>query len=675
MAHSGGIGNAPGTRRRITEPPAPVPEVRVAVTDATRLALVEREWLVTNAIGGFASGTVSGETTRRYHGLLVAALANPLGRMVMFNALDDGLATEWLRDFRLVAGIPTWRYEHDGRVIVKRITMPHRQNPTVVQYLLETGQPLRMHLTPGFHFRNYEAAVSEPLRPDYTWASDGPRFRVTASGLPALRLYLEGGLTFQANERRREQILFPVEEARGYPAHGALWSPGSFVATLDAGAPVAIMASTEDTEVVSAITAAEALDGARERNRRMISLANAAAREGIGPQLVTAADQFIVKPVGRVHDTVRATARGEGIRTVIAGYHWFTDWGRDTMISFEGLTLTTGRHREARFILRTFAQYVREGLIPNLVPDGSDQGLYHTADATLWFFHALDRFGEVTESWGLVEQALPTMRAIADAHLGGTRFGIGMDPKDGLLRQGEEGYQLTWMDAKVEGWVVTPRRGKAVEINALWHNALCVLSEWERELGDAGRASKYSEAAARVRESFNRRFWYEPGRYLYDVVDGPEGDDSACRPNQVLAISLPNAVLEESRWSDVMRIVEEKLLTPVGLRSLSPDHPDYKARYFGNLRERDAAYHQGTVWAWLIGPWIDAWLKLHPHDRAGARRFLDGLIAHLPEFGVGSIAEIFDAEPPFTPRGCVAQAWSVAEVLRCWVKTSHDGIR
>jgi predicted glycogen debranching enzyme len=633
-------------------------------------ALAEHEWLVTNGIGGYSSSTVAGEASRRYHGVLVAALPNPLGRTVMLSRLDDALEARHLRDFRLIGGVPTWRYELDDVVLVKRIAMPHRQNTTVIQYELEEGGPLTLRLAPGIHFRRYEAAVSEPLPPEHSCVAEDRHVEVSSNGWPSLRLYVEGDVRFEQRETRREQLIFTVEEARGFTARGALYSPGEFTATLQPGARVAVVASTEKPEVVRAITADEAFEGTMERHRRLLGLADPCARDGVGAQLVAAADQFIVKPVGRVHDTVRATARGEGIRTVIAGYHWFTDWGRDTMISLEGLTLTTGRHREARFILRTFAQYVRRGLIPNLFPDGSDQGLYHTADATLWFFHALDRFSAVTQSLSLVEQVLPTMRGIADAHLEGTDFGIGVDPADGLLRQGADGYQLTWMDAKVDGWVVTPRRGKAVEINALWHNALCVLASWERELGDGTRAARYRDMAARVRDSFNRRFWYEAGGHLYDVLDGPDGDDPACRPNQVLAISLPNPVLDERRWKDVLRVVREKLLTPVGLRSLAPDHPDYKPKYFGNLRARDAAYHQGTVWGWLIGPWIDAWLKVHPEDRQGARRYLDGLVGHLPDFGVGSIAEIFDAEAPYTPRGCIAQAWSVAEVLRCWVKTA-----
>src|ERR1051326_8090725 len=250
---------------------------------------------------------------------------------------------------------------------------------------------------------------------------------------------------------------------------------------------------------------------------------------------------------------------GSEVRTAIAGYHWFTDWGRDTMISLEGLTLMTGRQRESAFILRTFACYVRDGLIPNMFPDGSNEGLYHPADATLWFFHAVERYVRRTGDQTTLMHLLPTMVDIVEHHVHGTKFGIGIDPSDGLLRQGAEGYQLTWMDAKVDGWVVTPRRGKAVEINALWYNALTILSRWECDLGDQARSRKYADAASRARESFNRRFWFEDGGYLYDVIDGPTGDDSACRPNQVLAISLPHPILEQERWEPVMQIVHDRL--------------------------------------------------------------------------------------------------------------------
>jgi predicted glycogen debranching enzyme len=354
---------------------------------------------------------------------------------------------------------------------------------------------------------------------------------------------------------------------------------------------------------------------------------------------------------------------------VIAGYHWFTDWGRDTMISLEGLTLTTGRHQEAGYILRTFARYVHDGLIPNFFPDGKNEGVYHTADATLWFFHALDRYVAVTGDRSTLKHLLPILQDIVQHHTRGTRFGIGVDPKDGLLTQGQEGYQLTWMDAKVGDWVVTPRRGKAVEINGLWYNALRLLEGWLRDSQGDAAAQDLAAQAARVKSSFNERFWNAQTQCLYDVVDGDAGNDPACRPNQVLAISLRFPVLEPARWKPVLEVAQRQLLTPVGLRSLAPGHPDYKPRYFGDLRARDAAYHQGTVWAWLIGPFIDAWLKSYPEDRAGARRMLDGFVPHLNEACVGSISEVFDAEKPFTPRGCIAQAWSVAEVLRCWVKT------
>jgi predicted glycogen debranching enzyme len=342
------------------------------------------------------------------------------------------------------------------------------------------------------------------------------------------------------------------------------------------------------------------------------------------------------------------------------------------MISLEGLTLTTGRHVEAGYILRTFAHYVRDGLIPNLFPQGERVGLYHTADATLWYFHAIDRYLAATGDTETLRLLLPRLCDIVKHHLEGTRFGIGVDPRDGLLHQGAEGYQLTWMDAKVGDWVVTPRRGKAVEINALWYNALRLLERWLRQLEGEGAARRMAEHAERAARSFNERFWYAKGGYLYDVVDGEQGDDPACRPNQVLAISLPHPVLDQARWRLVLEVVRERLLTPVGLRSLAPGHPDYKAKYYGDLRARDAAYHQGTVWAWLIGPFVDAWLKAHPDDREGARRFLQGFTSHLEEACIGSISEVFDAEPPFTPRGCIAQAWSVAEVLRCWAKTAPE---
>jgi predicted glycogen debranching enzyme len=345
------------------------------------------------------------------------------------------------------------------------------------------------------------------------------------------------------------------------------------------------------------------------------------------------------------------------------------------MISLEGLTLVTGRRREAGYILRTFAHHVRDGLIPNMFPDQSTEGLYHTADATLWFFHAIDRYVQASGDTATLAALLPVLHDIVRHHMRGTHFGIGVDPADGLLRQGAEGYQLTWMDAKVEGWVVTPRRGKAVEINALWYNALRLLESWSRAAGEHEAAAELDRAAERAYAAFNDRFWYEPGGYLYDVVDGEDGDDAALRPNQVFSISLAHPVLEPTRWGSVVRVVERELLTPCGLRSLARGHPDYKDRYWGDLRARDAAYHQGTVWGWLIGPFIDAWLRVHPDRGTDARGYLAGLLEHLDDFGVGSIAEIFDAEPPFAPRGCIAQAWSVAEVLRCWVRAADQAVR
>jgi predicted glycogen debranching enzyme len=310
---------------------------------------------------------------------------------------------------------------------------------------------------------------------------------------------------------------------------------------------------------------------------------------------------------------------------------------------------------------------VRDGLIPNMFPEGEREGLYHTADASLWFFHAVDRYIETSRDSLTLALLYPTLKQIVDCHVRGTRFGIHVDQRDGLLVQGAADVQLTWMDAKVDGWVVTPRRGKAVEINALWFNALRLMERWAPDHGDD--PASYRARADQAQRSFNERFWFADGGYLYDVVDGEDGgNDPKCRPNQVFAISLPNPVLAQRHWAQVMTTVKDRLLTPVGLRSLAPGDDDYKAQYFGDLRTRDAAYHQGTVWAWLVGAFVDAWLKVHPDDLAGARRAVAGFVPHLDEACIGSISEVFDAEPPFTPRGCIAQAWSVAEVLRVRVK-------
>ena len=652
-------------------------------------ALLTREWLVTNGLGGYASGTIAGICTRRFHGLLIAALPAPLGRVMMWNHLDTHVAmgqgpsrslsgaergmgqvsfpdTEFLDEFMLDAGLPLWRFQKDGVLLEKRVVLPHLQNTTLVMYrLLAAPAPIRLTLRPSFHFRAHEAVLTGQKDPPYSLTVEPRRWEIEAQGhYPPVRFQVFGSeVTIGRDQGSFCDLHYRVERGRGYDADGWLWTPGSLEFTLAAGSEVAVAASTEPWSRLSALSPAEALEQEKERRRTLLQGAAPALRRGLGSALVLAADQFIISPDAR-QDANPAQPLGDKARTVIAGYHWFTDWGRDTMISLEGLTLLTGRHREAGAILRTFASYVKDGLIPNMFPEGQHQGLYHTADATLWFFHALHRYLAATDDRATLTELLPKLIAIMDKHVEGTHFGIGVDPGDGLLRQGAEGYQLTWMDAKVDGWVVTPRRGKAVEINALFYNALRLLSGWVSEIRGAPAARRYDELAEQLRRSFQRRFWYAKGGYLFDVVDGERGDDDALRPNQILAISLAHPVLDESRWKPVFGVVREKLLTPVGLRSLAQGHPDYKATYDGDLRSRDAAYHQGTVWGWLIGPFIDAWLKVCPDDKAGARAAVLAFAPHLREACVGSISEIFDAQGHYTPRGCIAQAWSVAEVIR-----------
>ena len=450
-------------------------------------------------MGGYASATITGAITRRYHGFLIAALPAPLGRMVVLNDLEvdieraDGSVVNMREngrflDFTLNMGLPSWRYELDGVVIEKSIVVPSRQNIVHFTFrLLGDGRRVRLRLRPLINFRPLEAPVSEALSSGYTLTVQGHRYEISAGpDLPILRLAVEGaeGPTFTADGGSRRECFYEIEAQRGYDSRGWLWSPGYFAGEVRKDCPLTLIAATEAWHTVLALSPDDALTFEGERRRRLVGMAAAPAQIGFAAELVLAADAFVITPVGRIADGARARAEGDEVRTVIAGYHWFTDWGRDTMISLEGLTLATGRAIEARWILRTFAHYVRDGLIPNLFPEGQNQGLYHTADATLWFFHALHRYVEHCRDKATLELLLPILKDIVRHHLEGTRFGIKVDPHDGLLTQGAEGYALTWMDAKVGDWVVTPRRGKAVEINALWYNALRLLADWLREAQD-----------------------------------------------------------------------------------------------------------------------------------------------------------------------------------------------
>ena len=643
-----------------------------------------REWLVTNGLGGYASGTVLGPPTRRYHGYLIAALHAPYGRTLVFDGLSesidrqDGTTVDLTGSFPcsglvppavpVEMGLPVWRFRLGDAVLEKRVMMPHLQNTTIVTYRLEGGEgPVSLRLRVWLAFRGHEQPLERGIVPSLRVnpvADD--RYEIPAPrGLPPLRLIVAGApASFVADQWLQTDLCYPIEEERGQPSVGVRESSGSFRVTLRTGQTWALTASVESWEMLHALTPEQAAAAEQLRRERLIAAADPAAQRGPAAELVLAADQFLFIPVSRLEDATRAHATGEELRSIIAGSHWFTDWGRDTMISLEGLALATGRHREAGDILLSFAHHVRDGLLPNLFPEGQEEGLYHTADATLWFFHAVDRYRAWTGDLPTFRVLLPTLASIIEHHLAGTHFGIGVDPADGLLRQGAPGYQLTWMDAKVDGWVVTPRRGKAVEINALWYNALRLLEHWQREAGELAAADRLKALADQAYRSFNERFWNEATGYLFDVVDGEEGDDPACRPNQIIAFALRHPVLAPERWPAVLEAVRSRLLTPVGLRSLAPGERDYKPRYFGDLRSRDAAYHQGTVWTWLIGPYCNALRAARPEDRESVREILNGLLPTLDEAGLGTISEIFDAEPPFTPRGCIAQAWSVAEALR-----------
>lgn len=667
-----------------------LPQLHIDLNDTSRDDFpLEREWLVTNGLGGYASSTIHNLMSRRYHGLLVANMLH--GRTVLIPRLDEivckgqqtarlntvefkdksslGDARQILRSFHIDGRTPVWRYGIGSTVIEKRIVMPHGHNGVCVSYAVLQGDPVALQVRAFVDFRQPHDSLSHTL--DWTFATTvADRYTDvrTSEKMPPLRMAMTaagGWARFKEDPQNSPGIYYRIEDERGHDSCADMFSPGVFELRIGSDETVYFLAGTDPSLSIFDQPPADLFaEEARRQETLICNMEDHAPLDDFSRQLVLAADQFIAQPK---MDPVKAaeTKINTQLVSIMAGYHWFTDWGRDTMIALEGLVLCTRRWDEAGAILRTFARYTHEGLIPNLFPEGHRDALYHTVDATLWFFHAIDRYVSITGDHSLLEELYPLLEDILAKHFRGTLFNIRMDD-DGLLTQGAEGYQLTWMDAKVENWVVTPRRGKPVEIQGLWYNALSLMAEWagllERD------ADVYRQAAARCKESFDARFWCADAQHLFDVVDTPQGrDDPSLRPNQIFALSLKYPVLEKEKWKAVVDCVREYLWTPYGLRSLDQGHADYKAHYRGDLWARDAAYHQGMVWSWLIGPFLNAWCRVY-EDPAEALDMLGSFETHLTEAGIGSISEIFDGDYPHYPRACIAQAWSVAEVLRCHLK-------
>ena len=658
------------------------------------LQIVEsREWLVTNGIGGFASGTIAGVLTRHYHGLLIGALNPPVARTLLLTKLEEivhyngqfyDLATNrWadgtvapkgylnIESFHLDGTTPVWNFAFADGLLEKRIWMHQGENTTYIRYSYKRGsQPLTLSLKALVNYRDYHGGTH------FASKSIGKIEPISDVDLEikafpnAASLYLSAisknpthNFSWSINNSWYRNFALAVEKYRGLDdtENHLLAAIGNV--SLQPGDSITFVASTlKDGETKR--------HGDKEKGRnerKLISLFYSQNKLQAAPewieQLVLAADQFIVdRPL---------TNNPEG-KTIIAGYPWFTDWGRDTMISLPGLTISTGRYDIAKTILLTFAKYVDRGMLPNVFPDAGETPEYNTVDATLWYFEAIRTYYEATEDREFIAELFPLLAEIIDWHIKGTRYNIKMDD-DGLLYAGESGVQLTWMDAKVGDWVVTPRIGKPVEVNALWYNALICMDYFASILQKS--ETRYQEIATKTRSHFSK-FWYEEGGYCYDVIDSPDGNDASFRPNQIFAVSLPCRGVSRSALTEsplrpeqqkmVIDKVGQKLLTSYGLRSLSRDHPDYVGIYGGDQLKRDGSYHQGTTWGWLIGHFIQAHLKVYQNPEV-AYSFLEPMAEHLQDGCIGSISEIFDGDAPFTPRGCFAQAWSVAEVLRSWV--------
>lgn len=639
-----------------------------------------REWLETNGIGGFASGTLSGANTRRYHGILTAATRPPLGRLTVVSKLEETVTAdgeafelssnqypgnvhprgfEYLQSFRLDP-FPVWTYTVAGVEIEKRLFMPHGRNATVVTYKTKSKirgkkPPVSMTLRPMLSFVDYHHLQHETNGFDGGYTERELRFapfgKAANEKVIEMRPFAEmphlyithNGAGVSTTGHWYKNFEYAIEQERGFDFYEDLFQP--FEIAFDLKNTASIIFTTDDD--LSSYEAAELEK--LEIKRRKALIKKAGVKTDFEEQLVLAADQFIVK-------------RGDG-HTVIAGYPWFSDWGRDTMIALPGLTLATNRAEIARGILLEFARSVSEGMIPNRFPDAGETPEYNTVDATLWYFEAVRAYTQATGDVKFVHENLyATLADILAWHLRGTRYNIRVDT-DGLLHAGSPDQQLTWMDAKIGDLVITPRTGKPVEIQALWYNALMTMADLAAQFGDDEDRAKYIAMADLAKLSFNAVFWNEAEQCLYDVVENGNRDGSV-RPNQIFAASLHHSMLDDERARKVVDKVEAELLTPVGLRSLSPGDPKYVPVYIGSPFERDSAYHQGTVWAWLIGGFVDAYRRVYPDREGRIVEILSGFGRHLNEAGVGQISEIFDAREPHAPRGCPAQAWSVAELLR-----------
>ncbi len=630
----------------------------------------QREWLVTNGIGGFASGTIAGSATRRYHGLLIAALKPPAGRTLLVGGLDEtvnvdgncyALATHrWvsgaiapqghlaIQSFRLDGLIPVWTYSIGSALIAKRFWMSYGENTAFAQYtLLESASPVDLELKVLVNYRDFHSAThAGDWRMRVEPAENGVCVAAFEGAVP---FYVRcGQATCEPQHIWYRNFYFSIEHERGLDDREDQLYAALFRAKLEKGQDLTIVLSTE--RGVS-LDGAAALKKENKRERDVLAAASTLLRGSAvesSPswlqQLVLAADQFLVK---------RSVPGQPDGKTVIAGYHWFGDWGRDTMIVLPGFTLATGRPEIARQVLLAFSQLVDAGMLPNNFPDSGEAPGYNTIDATLWYFEAIRQYFAATEDLGTLQKLFPALASIIDAQVKGTRYNIHVDPEDGLLYGGGPGVQLTWMDAKIADWVVTPRTGKPVEINALWINALESMAQFAKTFGASGEF--YERLSTKAKSSF-RKFWNEGRNCCFDVLDSPRiGSDAALRPNQIF--------FEQQKA--VVDICTSRLLTPFGLRSLAPDEPGYSGIYTGGPRERDAAYHQGPVWGWLLGPYALAHYRVYK-DRAAAIAILEPLAKAIDSYGVGTLAEIFEGDPPYRPRGCIAQAWSVAEILRAW---------